>query len=69
MSGSGKFINGTSTLLGPTIHAGTAIDGKLCMDMATASKNATNTTYVMAKYARAIEQLPTNQGGVILSDR
>jgi hypothetical protein len=43
---------------------------ELCFGLAgaTSVKNAQHTTYVMAKYARAIEQFAVNQGGVVLND-
>jgi hypothetical protein len=69
MSGSGSFLNGTSTLLGPVVNPGSGLGSRLCYEMLSATHGAQNGSYINAPNARLIEQYPTSSGGVVLGDR
>jgi hypothetical protein len=54
-SGSGVFINGTSTLLGPVLSPGSIVLGRLCADMVNAQHGFRNLAYGNAPITRALE--------------
>lgn len=55
-SGSGFFLNGTSTLLGPALSPGPKIaTGRLCTDMFSVQIGGTNLSYGAVTYTRALE--------------
>jgi hypothetical protein len=54
-SGSGVFITGTSTLLGPVLSPGAIMNGRLCADMLNAQHGARNMAYGNAPITRALQ--------------
>jgi hypothetical protein len=60
MSGSGSFINGTSTLLGPVTFGG-ALGTQLCASMTTLSHGGAYMAYGNAPTTRVLEALPQVQ--------
>jgi hypothetical protein len=49
------FINGTSTLIGPTQTAGAIINGRLCADFLNTQPGVANMAFGNAPFTRALE--------------